>query len=51
MTEEHSRTPPTSTPDAPSGGSHNAMHGLWQACEEQLAQELPNITTSFPFVS
>ena len=41
MTEEHSRTPPTSTPDAPSGGSHNAMHGLWQACAEQLAQELP----------
>ena len=41
MTEEHPRTPPASPPDVSSGGAPNAMHGLWQACAEQLAQEMP----------
>ena len=44
MTEEHSRNSPASgSSDAHShgAGDPDAGHSLWQACAEQLAQELP----------
>ena len=44
MTEEHSRNSPASgSADAYShgAGDPDAGHSLWQACAEQLAQELP----------
>ena len=44
MTEEHSRNSPASgSSDTHSHGASDpdAGHSLWQACAEQLAQELP----------